>query len=51
MPDFVIWLTLGTIKDIRTGQYDIGSRDLEALLGRAPASLDDMLPTVFDLGR
>lgn len=49
MPDFVIWLTLGTLSDIRDGQYDIQSRDLETLLGRAPASLDNMLRTVFDL--
>lgn len=47
IPDFVIWLTLGTIRDIRDGQYDIASRDLEILLGRAPKSLDQMLASVF----
>ncbi|SEB38302.1 SDR family oxidoreductase [Rhodobacter sp. 24-YEA-8] len=47
MPDFVIWLTLGTVRDIRDGQYDIASRDLEILLGRAPKSLDQMLASVF----
>jgi NAD(P)H dehydrogenase (quinone) len=50
VPEFVIWLTLGTVKDIKDGQYDIGSRDLESLLGRAPAPLDDMLRAVFNLG-
>lgn len=47
IPDFVIWLTMGTIRDIRDGQYDIASRDLEILLGRAPKSLDQMLASVF----
>lgn len=49
MPDFMVWLTLGTLRDIRAGQYDLPSRDLEALLGRAPAGLDEMLRQVFDL--
>lgn len=49
MPDFPIWLTLGTLHDIRAGQYDIASHDLETLLGRAPAPLDDMLRKVFSL--
>lgn len=47
MPDFVIHLTLGTLADIKGGQYEIASRDLEQLLGREPASLDAMLDTVF----
>lgn len=49
MPEFVIWLTLGTLRDIRDGQYDLRSRDLETLLGRPPASLDAMLNSVFRL--
>ena len=49
VPDFPIWLTLGTLQDIKSGQYDIASHDLEALLGRPPASLDQMLATVFGL--
>ncbi|MPT48792.1 MAG: SDR family oxidoreductase [Sphingobium sp.] len=47
MPDFPIWLTLGTIRDIRNGQYEITSHDLEMLLGRAPKSLDQMLSAIF----
>lgn len=47
MPEFVIWLTLGTLQDIREGQYDIHSRDLETLLGRTPASPDIILRSVF----
>lgn len=47
MPDFVIWLTLGTIRDIRAGQYDVASDDLATLLGRAPQALDPMIRAVF----
>lgn len=49
MPEFPIWLTLGTLQDIKSGQYDLSSRDLETLLGRAPASAEDMMRTVFSL--
>ncbi len=48
-PEFPIWLTLGTLHDIKSGQYEIQSRDLETLLGRAPKSLDAMLRSVFGL--
>lgn len=47
LPDFVIWLTQGTLQDIREGQYDIPSRDLETLLGRAPKGLEVMLSDLF----
>ncbi|MFB9221627.1 SDR family oxidoreductase [Paracoccus cavernae] len=47
LPEFVIWLTLGTIRDIRDGQYDLPSRDLATLLGKEPQSLDEMLGAVF----
>lgn len=47
MPEFPIWLTLGTLQDVKAGQYEIASRDLEMLLGRPPKSLDDMLKAVF----
>ncbi len=49
MPDFPIWLTLGTLQDIKAGQYDLGSDALATLLGRAPSSLDEMLRVVFAL--
>ncbi len=47
IPDFPIWLTLGTLQDIKQGQYDLKSNDLERLLGRPPASLDAMLRDLF----
>lgn len=47
VPEFVIWLTIGTVQDIKAGQYEIASRDLEHLLGRAPKSPDEMLKTIF----
>lgn len=47
MPEFPIRLTLGTLEDIKAGQYDIRSRDLETHLGRPPKSLDEMLKVVF----
>lgn len=49
LPEFMIWLTLGTLGDIATGQYDLASDDLGALLGRPAASLDDMLRVAFGL--
>lgn len=51
LPDFMVWLTMGTVQDIRDGQYDIATRDLEHLLGRPPAALDAMLRSVFQLSR
>lgn len=47
MPDFPIWLTLGTLRDIKARQYEIVSDDLATLLGRTPKSLDEMLKVVF----
>ncbi|BCI65572.1 SDR family oxidoreductase [Acetobacter aceti] len=49
MPDFPIWLTLNTLRDIKSGQYDLRSRDLETLLGRPPASGEKMLNEVFSI--
>ncbi|WP_151719396.1 SDR family oxidoreductase [Gemmobacter serpentinus] len=47
LPDFLIWLTLGTLQDIKDGQYDIASDDLARLLGRAPADIDQLVTSVF----
>lgn len=47
LPDFAIWLTLNTIQDIKEGQYDIPSNDLETLLGRDPKDLPAMLSEIF----
>lgn len=51
MPEFPIWLTLGTLADIKSGQYEIRSPDLEILLGRPSKSLDEVLEVVFALSR
>ncbi len=47
LPEFMVYLTAGTVADIRNGQYDIVSSDLERLLGRAPKTLAGMLSEVF----
>lgn len=47
LPDFVIWLTLGTVKDIRDGQYDLASDAMAKLLGREPKDLDATLNDLF----
>ena len=47
LPDFAIYLTLGTVNDIRNGQYDIESRDLSRLLGRPANDLPALLRDVF----
>ncbi|MCW5719790.1 MAG: SDR family oxidoreductase [Devosia sp.] len=47
LPEFMIWLTLGTLRDIKAQQYDLPSDDLANLLGRAPAKLDSMMQVVF----
>lgn len=47
LPDFMVDLTLGTLQDIRNGQYDIPSDDLTTLLDRPPLGLADLLPRVF----
>ena len=44
--DFMIGLILGTLEDIRSGQYDQVSDDLETLLGRPPLDLNPLLKTV-----
>lgn len=47
LPDFAIYLTLGTIEDIKDGQYDIASDDLTKLLGRPPTVLPMLLKKLF----
>lgn len=47
LPPFLIDLTIGTVEDIRKGQYDIASDDLQRLLGRAPTPLPALLPDLF----
>lgn len=47
LPEFMVGFTLGTIADIRNGQYNFRSNDLANLLGREPASLDTMIKQIF----
>lgn len=47
LPDVMVDLTLGTLQDIRSGQYDIASDDLTRLLDRPPLSLSDLVSRVF----
>ncbi len=47
LPEFPIYLTLGTLQDIKAGRYEIASPALRKLLGRTPKSLDEMVKTVF----
>lgn len=43
LPDFMVYLTSGTLRDIREGQYEVDRRDLATLLGRRPMSLREIL--------
>jgi len=47
LPDFLIYLTSGTVLDIKNHQYEIESSDLEKLLGRKPASLKNYLTQIY----
>jgi NAD(P)H dehydrogenase (quinone) len=47
LPDFLIYLTHGTVKDIQQHQYEVESTDLETLLGRKTATLESYLATVY----
>ena len=47
VPEFLIYLTTGTVRDIKDHQYEIQSDALRQLLGREPAGLQAMLKEVF----
>ena len=49
LPDFLIYLHVGTLYDIKTKQYEVESRVLEKLLGRPTASLEEFLKELFNL--
>ena len=49
LPDEVIAKIVGFLTDIKNGQEEIVSADLENLLGRKPASLREGLKALFDL--
>lgn len=47
LPKFLIYLTSGTVLDIKNNQYEIESSDLEKLLGRKTASLKNYLTQIY----
>ena len=47
LPEFLIYLTHGTVVDIQQHQYELESTDLEKLLGRKTAPLEQYLATVY----
>lgn len=49
VPETSIIIALGFSADIKNGQYEIVSKDLEKLLGREPKSLKDSLKEIYNL--
>lgn len=49
LPEFLIYLTAGTVLDIKGHQYELHSDALRKLLGREPAGLQAMVQEVFAL--
>ena len=47
LPEFLVYLTHGTVLDIQQHQYEVASRDLEMLLGRKTQPLKDYLTSVY----
>lgn len=47
LPEFLIYLTHGTVVDIKHRQYEVQSQDLEQLLGRPSQSLKSMLASLY----
>lgn len=47
LPEFLIYLTHGTVIDIKHQQYEVQSQDLEKLLGRPSQSLKSMLASLY----
>lgn len=47
LPEFLVYLTHGTVLDIANHQYEVASTDLEKLLGRKSASLQEYLKTIY----
>jgi NAD(P)H dehydrogenase (quinone) len=47
LPEFLVYLTHGTVLDIQQHQYEVVSKDLEMLLGRKTQPLKDYLATIY----
>ena len=49
LPEFLIYLTKGTVVDIKQNQYEVNSSDLKTLLGRPPLDLKSALKKLYKL--
>lgn len=49
LPEFLIYLTKGTVVDIKQHQYEINSSDLKTLLGRSPLDLKSALKELYQI--
>lgn len=49
LPEFLIYLTKGTVVDIKQNQYEVNSSDLKTLLGRPPLDLKSALKELYKL--
>lgn len=49
MPEFLVYLTKGTLYDIKHHQYEIQSQDLETILGRKTKDLHGMLKVLYPI--
>jgi NAD(P)H dehydrogenase (quinone) len=49
MPDFMIYLTKGTVLDIKQHQYEVATPTLSTLLGRSPLDLKSALKELYQL--
>lgn len=49
LPDFLIYLSTSTVRDVKDHQYELRSDALRKLLGREPAGLEQMIKEVFAL--
>ncbi|MFC6053459.1 NAD(P)-dependent oxidoreductase [Acinetobacter sp. Ac_877] len=49
LPEFLIYLTKGTVIDIKQHQYEINSSDLKTLLGRSPLDLKSALKELYQI--
>lgn len=47
LPEFLVYLTHGTVLDIQQHQYEVASTDLETLLGRRTQPLKDYLTAIY----
>ncbi|MDY6462894.1 SDR family oxidoreductase [Acinetobacter faecalis] len=49
LPEFLVYLTKGTVVDIKQHQYEVNNSDLKTLLGRPPLDLKSALKELYKL--